>query len=133
MICSYCQREYGTISLLDRPIFRTFDHLVPKLRRERKANGKKKDRAGIGSHGVRNSPEGLAELDNLLECCNECNELKADMSLIEFSARLDLISLIKLHKNPNHYLTKEMVITIKKSIKTILNTEPEPILINIIQ
>lgn len=126
-ICSYCQRPYG-IMINNRPLIRTFDHIRPRkgTQLSRKLTN---DRRGVMMRGVNS----LNEVDNLIQCCNQCNELKGDMSLLEFSARLELLSLQKRHFNPYYYLNSKIVKIIKNSINILLTTKPEPILIGIIE
>ncbi len=124
--CSYCQRPYGSLNVHNKPTIRTFDHI--KSKHELK-HFKKFGRQGVMSRGAKS----FAEVDDLLECCDECNLLKGSQILMQFQARLPIIAIQKRHQYPNHYLTDEMVSTIKSSINTLLYSIPEPILINIIE
>lgn len=125
-VCSYCQRPYGTLGTNNKPIIKTFDHIVPKKQiKTFKSSG----RTGVRCRGVIS----FAEVDDLLECCNECNLIKGHMSLLQFQARLSIIAIQKRHIYPNHYLTEEVVKTIKNSINCLLYNKPEPIKINIIE
>lgn len=112
----------------NKPLIRTFDHIKPRKNTQlsRKLTN---DRRGVMMRGVTD----LNEVDNLLQCCNQCNELKGDMSLLEFSARLSLLSMQKRHFNPYHYLNSKMVTIIKNSINVLLTTKPEPIKLGIIE
>lgn len=69
------------------------------------------------------------KLDNLIECCNECNNLKNNYYLRVFRYKLNHIKFIKSSKGK--YLTKTLVNTIKNSIDIILKNESESIEIQI--
>lgn len=125
-ICSYCQRQYGTLSLNNGPIYRTFDHIVPLLRK-RGSNGVK-NRQGAMCKGANITTK---EINNLLQCCNECNLLKGKKTIEEFKNGLNNLSKKLLKHNPNHWLTSNMVLTIKTSIVIIQNSKTEPLLLDI--
>src|SRR6478736_2779193 len=122
-ICSYCQREYGTISLNNKPIFMTYDHIIP-LRR--KAG---KNRQGIVCRGDKLSTK---ELNNLLTCCNECNRLKDWRTLSQFYLILSCIERHKISKSSikySNYLNYKLIETIKNSIKILHKNNLNPLIL----
>jgi len=120
-LCSYCQREYGTLSINNKPIFKTFDHLKPRLlsSKDRQGNG----RRGIMSRGVSN----YEELDNLITCCNECNELKGKLTLDYFARKLSYFLKNKYRDNKCSYLNKDLILKIRYSILILQKNETNPI------
>ncbi len=66
-VCSYCQREFQPWRT------RTLDHIIPT--------------SVVGKH--KNIRSDDIVLNNLLICCYECNQAKANRSLIEWLSVLD--------------------------------------------
>lgn len=120
-VCSYCQRKYGTISINNKAIFRTMDHIIPKdITSDISRNKRKKS--------VTNRCPDDEELLNLIQACNECNELKDSMKLDFLYKNLDYIYKNKHINRQYSYLTKEIVETIKNSIIIIQTKIPEPVI-----
>jgi hypothetical protein len=67
-VCSYCQRRYGTRSSSGYTLFKTLDHFVP-----------------ISKLGIcRGDKLTYVQIDNLVDSCQECNTLKANLSPEQF-------------------------------------------------
>lgn len=118
--CSYCQREYGTLSTNNKPIKRTIDHIKKRSGLELRSI----DRSGIMSKGVKD----LSEVDNFLQCCNECNLLKGELTLRQLKRKIRRFLDHKYESKARAYLTVNLVKTIQNSILIILNSPCEPVL-----
>lgn len=116
-LCSYCQREYGTISINNLPIFKTHDHIKP---RNSSKNDKKRWK-GINSKYIT-----IKQLNELLECCNECNNCKSNLTLKDFSRRLSEIKKTKR----GQYLNKDLIIIIRNSIRVLNENKLNPFVLN---
>jgi len=114
--CSYCQREYGTLSIGNKPIFRTMDHIEAFCKtRDKKRNG-----GGMSSTRIQ-------DLEMTLQCCNECNELKSHYHIEDFSSRLNHLLRYKSRYKQASYLTSKLVKTMRYSINILLTTTTEPL------
>ncbi len=126
-VCSFCQREYGTISRNNKPIFMTLDHMNPICREKLAYIGKHTSKRKIKDNDRNHLRKGnrCATLDDIITCCNECNELKASHTIIGFSRLLNTNHC----KNNVHgsYMTPEIARTIQHSISVILKQELHPI------
>ena len=127
-ICSYCQREYGILSINNKPIYKTFDYIKPRLlsNKDRKGNG----RAGMMCKGATLKEE---EINNLLQCCNECNYIKKDMSLMQFNSKIDYMFYKRKNIKIYRFLTKDIVKNIKNAINILIKNKSEFIYIEIYQ
>jgi len=71
--CWYCKREYSTTRCLynrpGAPLEKTVDHIIP--------------RSGGGNNTSRNK----------ISCCNDCNALKGNKTLLQFIDYLDILLL----------------------------------------
>lgn len=122
--CSYCQREFGTISKKGKQIYKTYDHIQSKYSQNKINN----HRGGI------NRKFTFSEIENMLDCCNQCNVLKGNLSLNNFYSKLDYFYRNKSKNRGARYLTKNIVYIIRNSIRVLKdkNIIKEPVLINII-
>ena len=118
-VCSYCQREYGSISKSGKILTKTFDHIIPKIRT---STPRSKDRRGVMCKAKNNGLESK-EIDNLLQCCIECNNSKGHKTLIQWK-----YSLISDH---HIWLSNGIKHTIINSINVLLENKPEPIMMDI--
>lgn len=75
--CSYCQREYGTKGVNGKPLYKTFDHIIPLY-------WPKEDKTRNSAYETYS----LEELKNIIDSCNECNKLKGSNSLGVFVLRV---------------------------------------------
>lgn len=124
-LCSYCQREYNTMSKSGKLITRTFDHLIPKIETN---NPRRIDRTGIMCKANAGNLK-TEEILSLLQCCNECNNLKGSMSLKVF--KIFINKIIKNHNlltiNQQRWITNKIKLNIINSINIIENNECKPI------
>lgn len=121
--CSYCQREYGTVSINKQPIFKTYDHIEPRKGRY----DRRRDRRGIMCRGAKS----FIEIDNLISCCNECNSLKSRLTLQQFIKRVK--NAFKERNKGNSYITRKIIETIEYSISILLYTNSQPLNISNIE
>ncbi len=106
--CSYCEREYGSIGLNGKELIKTFDHIIPLLQR-------------ISWSRKKYYCQSVNKLSNIIDCCNECNELKGSKTL-----NLWLRTLIKFQKSrPKNKLDK-LEATRIINLLVLINTKPEP-------
>ncbi len=95
-ICSYCQRPFTDKN------WRTLDHIIPSSKTKFHKNTRNRD----------------IVCNNLIICCNECNQNKANLSLIEWLLKLDYYHPGR--KEKNRFRIRE---NIKNSIRILLLTE----------
>lgn len=124
-VCSYCQRPYGLKGMCGKPIHKTIDHIKPI----NFSGVKKRSRSQRGMESLKSCNLLPDNLDNLIECCNECNNLKNNYYLRVFRYKLNHTKFIKSTKGK--YLTKILVNTIKNSIDVMIKNESEPIEIKV--
>ncbi len=106
--CSYCEREYGSRGLNGQELIKTFDHIQPLFKR-------------ISWDRKKYYCQSVIKLSNIIDCCNECNELKGCKTL-----NLWLKELIRFQKSrPKNKLNKLESIRIV-NLLVLINTKPEP-------
>lgn len=75
-VCSYCQRPYGSRGTSGKYLYKTFDHIEPLY-------WPKKDKTRNSNYETYT----LEQLQNIIDCCQECNKLKGHDSLGVFVLR----------------------------------------------
>lgn len=91
----------------------TYDHINPIFR----------DRNKIQNRGTSTRTDlTLDELKNLLLCCNECNQLKSDYTIMMSKGRLNSLLKYKPTKE-SQYLTKTIVKNIKNACNILMKNE----------
>lgn len=117
-LCSYCQREYGTLSLYNSRIFKTFDHIIPtNVTRRKYLTHEEYWKSAIKKKRYWLYPlqgDLIYSLKNLISCCNECNEFKSSMNLITFEGYLK--TLLRKELFNYKYLSKQLILNILNSI-----------------
>lgn len=113
-VCSYCQRSYSnSFDFKHKSIYPTIDHIIPLNSFDRIISCKKVRRALYNKTTLpMNMP------NNLILCCNQCNQLKRSMSLLEFKYYIQ-DCLFETNKYHSYY------INIIKTLDLMLNNALE--------
>ncbi len=107
--CSYCEREYTENN------FKTLDHIQPLNKR-------------ISCGRKSYYKQSVKKLSNIIDCCNECNQLKSNKTLIKWLQLLQNNFHYKSHRRNKIKIYRDIDIIRMKNLTILINTKPVPYL-----